>query len=213
MKKTPLSFTVCALAFAGLLGACKSEVLITSDNSLPALGIAAPTSTVNSEYSSSLNTDGYRIAARNKYTVTADGFYSVEQVGWYDHQLGNNCSPRIAEDSQYRFLPDNALMLTTQQSNELLYSDVNCSRRIVAGSYQVCGPEFMYVLAPFGAPILCQGQPYRVYSIGAYFEASTIYEKTPGRCIEKSVPASGYYFLEAPVPPTAFADMTMSTVP
>lgn len=161
------------------------------------------------------NKNGSRIVAKLKTTTTPDGLHWEEQIGWYDTDLGANCKPTLAEDKKKRCLPTDVVMVNNPDPTTYIYSDSNCTQRVVEGYVPTCEPVYTYALETAGAGLPCVGTPMRVYSLLGGNPLSMIYKKPTGQCVQANINpgGNGYYYVDKIVPATTFAEISETNTP
>jgi hypothetical protein len=135
-------------------------------------------------------------------------------VGWYDSQLGINCTFGVATDGVERCLPDYSGATVSGY-----FSDMGCSTKLGQSTYPCATspqPSYATALVQLSTCSALDGynDPYqrRVFSIsGAY--AGTLYAGTPGSCNPVTSPPAGYVFytLGAEVSSSTFAQGAIVT--
>jgi hypothetical protein len=145
-------------------------------------------------------TSGSRLKAR--YLVGDDGSRQWN-YGWFDTQLGVNCSFVLAVDSTTRCLPSSGAGVGTY------YGDSGCTQRLAAAAPTACAAPKYATSIDTTAPACNFQYKTTVYSLDQAFAGATVYIKSGVSCLSTPTPATlSFYVLGAEAPAASFVAAT-----
>lgn len=152
------------------------------------------------------NKDGARIVSRRSITSSDDGFYRVEQLGYFDTKLNVPCQALLSEDGARRCVPYTGVAA-------FYYSDSACTVRVIGSltCYSLAGIEAIAV-AGQGQ---CAPSTFQPWSIGPEYLGPVYSLTSGGACNDVSSLRPNFKFnsTSGKLPASDFAPMTVESKP